>query len=164
MSEEDISEINMSEEDISEINMSEEDISEINIIYKINKRKTIKKISVNIFGKKFVENNKNICKMIIDNNEYKISTKYEVKNYNSNKLKIILKGINNITDMSYMFYDCSCLSSLPDISIWDTSDVNNMSYMFYNCSFLRSFSDISKWDTSNVTNMSHMFYNCSFLR
>jgi len=36
--------------------MSEKDISEINIIYNINEEKDI-----NIFGSKFVENNKNIC-------------------------------------------------------------------------------------------------------
>jgi len=42
--------------------MSEKDISEINIIYDINGQNTI-----NIFGTLFVKNNKNICKMIIDN-------------------------------------------------------------------------------------------------
>ena len=46
--------------------MSEKDISEISIIYDINKE------DINIFGKEFVENNKNICKMIIDNKEYEI--------------------------------------------------------------------------------------------
>jgi len=46
-----------------------EDISEINIIYDINKDDK----TINIFGYEFVENNKNICKMIIDNKEYEIS-------------------------------------------------------------------------------------------
>jgi len=45
--------------------MSEKDISEINIIYDISGKNNI-----NIFGSEFVENNKNICKMIIDNKEY----------------------------------------------------------------------------------------------
>ena len=44
---------------------------------------------------------------------------------------IKLKGIKNITDMSYMFYECSKLSSLPDISKWNTSNVKDMSYIFY---------------------------------
>ena len=35
--------------------------------------------------------------------------------------------------MSEMFYYCSSLSSLPDISKWDTSNVTNMSFMFYGC-------------------------------
>ena len=44
--------------------MSEKDITEINIIYEINRKKNIR-----IFGSNFVKNNKNICKMIIDNKE-----------------------------------------------------------------------------------------------
>ena len=67
--------------------MSEKDVSEINIIYDINEEDTI-----NIFGTDFVENNKNICKMVIDNNEYEITEEYNVKIKN-NKLKIKLKGI-----------------------------------------------------------------------
>ena len=49
--------------------MSVKDISEINLIYDINKEN---KEYINIFGNKFAENNKNICKMIIDNKEYEI--------------------------------------------------------------------------------------------
>ena len=82
--------------------MSEKDISEINIIYDIKKGNYI-----NIFGFKFVENNKNICKIIIDKKESVITEKYNIKNNNNNKLKIILKGIDNATDMSYMFSGCS---------------------------------------------------------
>ena len=48
---------------------------------------------INIFGPKFVENNKNLCKMIIDNKEYEITEKYYVKNYNNNKLHIKLKEL-----------------------------------------------------------------------
>ena len=54
--------------------MSEKDITEINIIYEINRKKNIR-----IFGSNFVKNNKNICKMIIDNKEYKLAEKYNVK-------------------------------------------------------------------------------------
>ena len=117
--------------------MSEKDISEINIIYDINKGNKI-----NIFGSKFVENNKNICKMIIDNKEYKITENYNIKNKNDKRLIIKLKGINNVTDMSYMFSGCSSLSSLPDISKWNTNNVTNMSFMFDLCSTLSSLPDI----------------------
>ena len=40
----------------------------------------------------------------------------------------------------------------------NTSNVTNMSYMFRECSTLTSL-DLSNFDTSNVTRMSHMFYN-----
>ena len=69
--------------------MSEKDISEINIIYDIKQENKIR-----IFGAKFVENNKNICKMIIDNKEYEITNKYNIENYkknNKNTLNIKLK-------------------------------------------------------------------------
>ena len=90
--------------------MSDKDISEINIIYDINGEENIR-----IFGSDFVENNKNIYKIIINNKEYKLSVSYNVKNNNNNEIKIKLKGIDNVTNMSYMFYKCSLLLSLPDI-------------------------------------------------
>ena len=92
--------------------MENEDLSYINIVYDINKEKGDK---INIFGYKFVEKNKNNCKMIIDNMEYEITNKYDIKNYKYNKLNIKLKGIEKISDMSHMFFACSLLSSLPDI-------------------------------------------------
>ena len=125
--------------------MSNKEISEINIIYSIEGK------DINIFGSNFIENNKNICKMVIDNKEYEITNDFDVENYNNNLLKIKLKGINKITNMSYMFSECSSLISLPDISEWDTSNINDMSHIFENCSSLISLPDISKWNTSNVT-------------
>ena len=47
-----------------------------------------------------------------------------------------------------MFYNCSSLSSLPDISKWNTSNVNYMSDMFYRCYSLISLPDLSKWNTN----------------
>ena len=107
---------------------------EINIIYDIKKDDE----DIDIFGREFVKKNKNKCKMIIDNKEYEIVDEYNVKNYNNNILKIKLIGINNVTDMSNMFYRCSSLSSLPDISEWNTNNVTNMSQMFRECSSLSS--------------------------
>ena len=101
--------------------------------------------------------------MIIDNNEYEIIEKYNIKNYKNNKLEIKLKGINHVTNMSDLFNGCSTLSSLPDISKWETSNITNMSGMFTTCSSLSSLPDISKWNTNNVTNMSGMFNGCSSL-
>ena len=105
--------------------MSKEDISEISIIYNINKKDKENKEeyinyeedeeNIRIFGSIFVKNNKNKCKIRIDNKEHKITEEYNIANYNKNKLEIKLKGINNVTDMSGMFYGCSSLLSLPDI-------------------------------------------------
>ena len=44
-----------------------------------------------------------------------------------------------------MFYSCINLSSLPNISNWNTKDVKNMSNMFFNCKSLLSLPDISNF-------------------
>ena len=49
-----------------------------------------------------------------------------------------------------MFYDCSSLISIKDISKLNTNKVINISNMFYNCSSLISLPDISNWKTNNV--------------
>ena len=63
-----------------------------------------------------------------------------------------------ITDMSYMFFECRNLQTIPMI---DTSKVTNMRSMFENCSNLQTISPI---DTSKVTNMVRMFYYCTHLQ
>ena len=74
-----------------------------------------------------------------------------------------LKYLNTeqVTNMSYMFSDCSALTSL-DLSNFNTAKVRDMSYMFYRCSALSSL-DLSNFNTAIVTNMSYMFYGCSAL-
>ena len=81
-----------------------------------------------------------------------------------------LKTINNIenlktegvTNMSYMFYQCSSLQSL-DLSSFKTASVTNMTAMFGGCSSLQSL-DLSSFNTASVTLMSFMFYKCSSLQ
>ena len=128
----------------------------ITIRYKI-----IDKYRIFLFGEDFVNNNKELCTMIINKKEYKICQYYSTGNLElNNTLEIKLKGIKRVTNMSCMFYGCLSLISLPDISEIDTKNVIDMSYMFYECELLKSLPDISKWDTKNVTNMSHMFDGC----
>ena len=68
---------------------------------------------------------------------------------------------SNVTDMYYMFGECSALTSL-DLSTFDTYSVTNMSYMFNSCTALTSL-DLSSFNTSNVTDMNYMFGYCSAL-
>ena len=35
--------------------------------------------------------------------------------------------------MSYLFYGCSSLKKLPDISLWHTNSVIDMSHLFDEC-------------------------------
>ena len=54
--------------------------------------------------------------------------------------------MDNVTDMSELFYNCSALKILPDISKWRFNGTNKFSNIFYNCSSLLSFPDISRWN------------------
>ena len=145
-------------------------INKLKIYYKIDKKD--KKIK--LFGKQFVENNKENCKILIEGKEYELMEYFNLKNCKEikDKLEITLIGIKNITDMSFMFggelgvfsiEECKVIS-IPDISKWNTSKVFNMRGVFDHCSHLESLPDISKWNTSNVIYMALMFNGCSSLK
>ncbi|MCR5541257.1 MAG: BspA family leucine-rich repeat surface protein [Ruminococcus sp.] len=68
---------------------------------------------------------------------------------------------SNVTNMSFMFWECSALTKL-DLSSFNTSKVTDMSWMFCDCLSLISL-DVSGFDTSNVTDMKWMFMHCSDL-
>ena len=77
-----------------------------------------------------------------------------------------LEGIANlntddVTDMGYMFSNCSSLTTL-DVSNFNTDDVTSMGYMFNGCSSLTTL-DVSNFNTENVTDMEEMFIHCSSL-
>ena len=69
--------------------------------------------------------------------------------------------VGSVTAMNSMFRSCSQLTTL-DVSNWDVGSVTNMGYMFTNCSSLTTL-DVSNWDVGSVTNMLQMFYGCSQL-
>ena len=135
----------------------------ITLRYKITPGTTF----IKIFGTDFVINNKDNCKIIHKNKIYKLMDYFEINEYNKNKnndiLEIKLLGINNITDLSYMFSNCVSLISLPDIFKLDTSKCTKMSYMFNNCSSLLSLPDISNWNISNIIYMDGIFKSCKSL-
>ena len=60
----------------------------------------------------------------------------------------------NVIDMYGMFWNCSKLTTIPQLN---TSSATNMSYMFYQCVYLTT---IPQLDTSKCTNMEKMFYYC----
>ena len=59
-----------------------------------------------------------------------------------------------------MFHDCSSLLSISEnFSKLDTNHIKDMNSIFYNCSSLEYLPDISKWDTENVLNMKEMDFD-----
>ena len=69
---------------------------------------------------------------------------------------------DNVTDMSYMFYNCSNLEHLV-ISELNTSKVTDMQDMFGSCSNLKDIEIGNLFITPNVTNMAGMFSYCEQL-
>ena len=122
--------------------------------------------SVSIFGRCFVENNKDICKILYEDKEYELKEKFNLNDINipkDNILKIKLTNINKVTKMNCIFNECKSLISLPDISQWNTSNIKDMKNMFAGCTSLTNLSDISKWNISNVTNLKDLFQGCESL-
>ena len=157
---------------LKEINLDnnkiiEKDFEEIRKIigyilkYQINKSHN----RIRIFGDKFVINNKNNCKLIINNEEKELCQYYEYnEDENIDDILVVKLFINkNLTDMGFMFYKCNSLFYISDISKWNTNKVNNFRYMFSKCSLLSSLPDISQWNTSKVNNVEGIFSHCSLL-
>ena len=72
---------------------------------------------IKLFDKKFVENNKDKCKIIYNDKEYQLTEFFDEKEkieYFDEEFKIKIKGINNILDMSYMFNECIHLWKILD--------------------------------------------------
>ena len=65
---------------------------------------------------------------------------------------------SNVTDMSYMFYQCSDLQYL-NLSGLDTSKVTDMRCVFWGCKSLTNL-DLRGLNMSNVTDMGYMFNEC----
>lgn len=101
--------------------------------------------------------------------DYDLSMSYMFANCTSLEyVNICTWETSLITDMGYMFYNDTALTTIhfnwyADSSSFSTKSVTTMYYMFSNCSALVSL-DLSNFATSNVTDMRHMFDGCSKLK
>ena len=66
-----------------------------------------------------------------------------------------------VTDMQFMFHDCSSLEYV-DVFGFDTSQVERMNAMFHGCAALQGI-NVGGFDTSKVISMASMFDGCSAL-
>jgi len=140
---------------IDEFNNYNINKKEINLIYK-----TDKEGEEDIFGKKFVENNKNNIELIINGNRNDLISECKLKK-GENNIKMIIK--NKITNLEYMFEYCKSLNNIEELKYLDTKDINNFSYMFFGCSSLSDIKGLENWDVSNGKDFSNMFRGCSSL-
>jgi hypothetical protein len=129
--------------------------NEINLIYK-----TKEKGKQKIFGKEFVENNKENIELIINNKKSNLIDEYELEK-GENKIKLIAK--KNLENIEKMFYDCKSLYNIEELKYLDVSKCTNFSYMLFCCSSLSDKRPLENWDVSKCINFSYMFRDCSSL-
>lgn len=83
---------------------------------------------------------------------------YLFSKFQGTELDLTNVDTSNVTQMSYMFKECSNLINL-DLSKFNTSNVTSMISMFEECRALTSL-DLSGFDFSKMSNMANMFMNC----
>ena len=59
----------------------------------------------------------------------------------------------------YMFGGCTQLETLGDIGVWNTDNITDFSYMFYNCKSLRNV-NVKNWNTTKSKTFANMFDGC----
>ena len=62
--------------------------------------------------------------------------------------------LTGVTNLNFLFADCTSLTTINNINSWDTSAITSMRGMFQNCTL---FNQALSFDTSSVTNMRDMF-------
>ena len=115
---------------------------------------------IKLFGSDFVKRNIDKCKIIYNEKGYDLMEYFKLdNNYNHNSNKIQLRINNNITDISYMFYECKSLISIRDISTLDFNVVNlNRSISEFN-----SYNSCEKYYYSIETEKSENIYDDNLL-
>ncbi|RUM43765.1 MAG: hypothetical protein DSY80_05230 [Desulfocapsa sp.] len=69
--------------------------------------------------------------------------------------------ISNVTNMQSFFFNCSAMTTTPDLAGMNTEMVEKMAYFFRGCVALSSFPDLSEFVTKNVTSFRAMFHGCT---
>ncbi|WP_163411588.1 BspA family leucine-rich repeat surface protein, partial [Flavobacterium ajazii] len=78
---------------------------------------------------------------------------------NLNSTAIDIPNLSAVTNMSFMFADCTVLNGPANINNWDVSHVNDMSYTFYKTTVFNQ--NLSNWNVGAVTTMRSMFFKAS---
>ena len=93
---------------------------------------------------------------------YSTNISYDTLEVGDIKITVYNNGIvkySNVTAMDLIFAYCISLTSLPDISKWNTSNAKIINSFFYNCTSLVSLPDISKWNTGSIRQYECLYCN-----
>ena len=144
----------------------------IKIKYKFDKN-MINNNMIEILGKVFVNNNKDNCFLLINDNFIEliryinleeVIDNFDISKFEEIEINIIERNNKKISNLSFMFYEISSSSISLDFSNFNMSNIKKLRYMFYKCSLMTDLPNILGWNSVNVTDMSYMFANCSSLK
>ena len=138
---------------------SENEYNEITIIYDLKKNGLENEDKIRLFGSKFYKRYRN-NEIIIDNKKTKLIEYYQKSElYKNDQSNLRVKFIFNkdLTDLSYMFADCSGLYNISNLKNIITKNITSISNMFKNCISLITLPSLSYCNTENITNMSSLF-------
>ena len=109
---------------------------------------------VPIFGKQFVENNKEKCYIIYNNRKYRLQSYFKFEKNGLNELE--LQEVEQLKNLSYMFTYVYSIKNFNFLSELDLSNVENISYMFA-ATNINDLKSISGWNTRNIKDMRGLF-------
>jgi len=112
------------------------------MIYRETEDKEIK-----IFNEKFVANNINRAKMIINNKQYNLK---EIIENQKQYFKIEIKFLDNIIKLNSMFSNCKLLNSIHNFKNLNTKYLKTIFELFAGCDSLLIIDDISNWNINKI--------------
>ena len=103
---------------------------------------------------------KDKSKFLIDEKCYEKELEHKFLEEKVYTVYIVLdRGLDKL---NYLFSDCKCLQ-VVDFCYFNSEKITDMSYMFLNCSLLKKIIFPENFNTKNLRNMNSMFCNCSSL-
>ncbi len=135
----------------------------MNMMYIVPNDKNIK-----LFSEEFVKRYKGFCQIKYHGLKYSLRQYFE-RSYLTKEdiqkgiIRITLKGIKYVKNMSFMFSKCHHLKKF-NAKRTDFSKVENMEYMFECCDNLEDVSDTSYWNLENVISLKGLFCGCKKLK
>ena len=166
----------------------------LKIKYCFKKPKSKKGKKIKIFGSTFVKNNEDNLYLTINNKRSSLvshtiiydkdlevilvqKSKNFIKNiscmFNGCKSTLIefsevdnyeLLNLSEVTDISYIFKDCTNLEEIDLSFLNSMNKIKNIDFLFYNCKNLALISNIESLHTKYITNMDSVFNNCMKLK
>ena len=119
-----LTENNLTKEDTNKVHGNNEHRDKINLVYYAKYR-----ANWPIFGKNFVNGNKDNIDLIVNGKHYELTDKYLLEE--DNIVTIVIK--NKLTDLSGMFERCYYLKDFSELKYLDVSHAKSFSHMFYGC-------------------------------